>query len=167
MFEKGDFISYGCTGICQVDGIIMMDAADSRKERQYYILKPVYDQKRTIYCPVDNPKVHMRKKLTQEESYRLLEQIPELEPIQGENKKIFEAKCKEAVLSGDCVEWGRLIKTMVRDRQTRHQQGRKITSMNEKYLHEAEERLYGELAVSLSCDRGQIAEMVGNILKEK
>lgn len=163
MFEVGDYISYGSIGICKVEGITAIEMPDTGK-RDSYILKPVYDSKRTVYCPVDNTKVHMRRKISKEESEALLQKIPELEVFENKNRKLFEARCKEAVMSGDCLEWSKLIKTMFYDKQMRHKQGRRMTSMNEKFLHDAEDKLYGELAISLHKERAQIAEIMEEII---
>lgn len=156
MFEKGDYISYGCKGVCKVEGITLLDVPGTVKKREYYMIKPVYEQNGIIYTPVDNQKVSTwRKILTKEEAESLLKQLPQLEMIQVEERKLFEEECKKAVQSGECVEWLRVIKTLLCERERRNQQGKKLTTTYERYLKAAEDKLYGELAVSLDIERSK------------
>ena len=40
MFETGEYVVYGRTGICQVTGVTTMKMDGSSSERLYYILRP-------------------------------------------------------------------------------------------------------------------------------
>ncbi len=160
MFKVGDYVSYGCIGVCKVEGITKMAMDRKEKPKEYYILRPVYEQRRTIYSPVDSTKIMIRRNISEEEVNQLLDLIPEMEMFSFDNKKVLEAQCKEAVMSGDCKEWVRLIKSLLNDRRVRVSQGRKITSTSEKYLHDVESRLYGELSVTLNQDISQIEKLM-------
>lgn len=161
MFEEGDYISYGCKGVCRVESITSLDVPGAAKRREYYMIRPVYEQNGIIYTPVDNKKVSAwRKILTKEEAESLLRQMPQLEMIHAEDRKLFEAECKKAVQSGDCVEWLRVIKTLLNEKKLRNQHGKKLTTTSEKYLKAVEEKLYGELAISFSVDKSQIEQLL-------
>ena len=54
MFAEGDFISHGTNGVCRVEGFTQMDVPGTGQKKEYYILKPVYDQKATVYSPVES-----------------------------------------------------------------------------------------------------------------
>ncbi|MFQ7419913.1 MAG: CarD family transcriptional regulator [Blautia massiliensis (ex Durand et al. 2017)] len=40
MFETGEYVVYGRTGICQVTGVTTMKMDGSSSERLYYVLRP-------------------------------------------------------------------------------------------------------------------------------
>jgi len=164
MFAEGEYISYGCNGVCKVDGIVEKDVPDTKEKRTYYVLKPVYSKGGVIYSPVESTKISARRRiLTKQESYDLLEEFSELQPIEERDKRLLEVRCKEAVQSGECREWVIVIKTLLAERKDRMERGKKLTSAGERYLKEARDRLCGELAVSMGTERTQIE----SLLKEK
>ena len=61
MFQAGDLLVYGITGVCRVLSIDRRQerVGSTRQERLYYQLKPIY-QGGLIYTPVDTDKVSMR-----------------------------------------------------------------------------------------------------------
>ncbi len=168
MFAEGEYISYSCYGVCKVEGTTMMEVPGTAETRKYYVLKPVYGQNGTVYSPVDNGKAIMRRKiLTKEEAGRLLEQTPQLELMQVRDKKQLEETCKQAVQSGECTEWLKVIKTLMHERNLRQKQGKKMTSTNERYLRTAIDKLCGELAVSLNKDKVQIEAILEATLEKE
>ncbi len=77
MFEKGEYIIYGNSGVCEVQDYLKAD----KEQRIYYVLAPVGAKGSTIFSPVDNQKVFMRKVMTREEADALLKGIPEYEEM--------------------------------------------------------------------------------------
>lgn len=168
MFAEGDYISYSCYGVCKVEGTTLMDVPGTAEQRMYYVLKPVYEQNGTVYSPVDNGKVLMRRRiLTKKEANDLLEQTSRLEPIQVRDKKMLEERCKEAMQSGECTEWLKVIKTLMLERILRQKQGKKMTATNERYLKTAIDKLCGELAISLEKDKVQVESILEEVLKKE
>ena len=167
MFSKGDFISYGCNGVCKVEGITLKNVPGSHEMHEYYMLKPIYKERGVIFCPVDSKKGAVRRRiLTKEESYQLLSQLPEIECLEFSNRKEFEEKCKTAVLSGECSEWMKVIKTLWKEQCYRRKTGKKMTSTQEKFLKTAKDNLCGELAVSLEKELFQIETMLKERLEK-
>ena len=71
MFEVGEYIVYGCKGVCQVEEITHIDIPGSNKDRLYYVLAPLEDRNGKIYAPTDNAKVAMRKVITTNGEFHL------------------------------------------------------------------------------------------------
>ena len=67
---------------------------------------------------------------------------------------------KNCMKSNDCQELVKLLKTINLRRQKRIQAGRKVTAVDAKYWHLAEENLYGELAVALDMSREEVGGCV-------
>ena len=53
MFETGEYVVYGRTGICQVTGVTTMKMDGSSSERLYYILRPGGETEGKIFTPVE------------------------------------------------------------------------------------------------------------------
>lgn len=160
MFEIGDYIIYGSQNVCKVEAIGPMEMGGKKTERLYYTLRPIYINGSTVYTPVDNTKVILRPVLTKEEAMRLIEEIPSLEQIDVTDEKGREQIYKEALLSCDCRELVRIIKTLYLRRQSRIEDGKKVTAVDERYFKQAEDALYGELAVAMQMKREEVEDYI-------
>ena len=156
MFEVGEYVVCGNKGVCVVEKITTLDIAGVDKERKYYILKPKYQMGSTVYVPVDSPKDSMRRVIKREEAQKLIDTIPDVPLLAITNEKLSEQIYRECLKSGNCEEWVRILKTIWRRKQERLQAGRKVTAVDAKYFHMAEESLYGELAVALDLERDEV-----------
>ena len=84
MYQVGDLIVYGGTGVCRV-----MEVGPQTGGRLYYTLEPVYGSCR-IFTPVENSKVLMRPIVTRQEAERLIDEIPAIQPEAYYNKVLRE-----------------------------------------------------------------------------
>ncbi len=158
MFQIGDYVICSNKGVCEVENITVLNISGADKEKEYYILKPLYSAGSTVYVPVDSQKDHtMRKVLERTEAERLIGTIPEIPLLVITNDKMTEQMYKDCMKSNDCQELVKLIKTIHQRKQKRIQAGRKITAVDAKYFHLAEENLYGELAVALDLSREEVS----------
>ncbi len=158
MFQIGDYVICSNKGVCEVENITVLNISGADKEKEYYILKPLYSAGSTVYVPVDSQKDHtMRKVLERTEAERLIGTIPEIPLLVITNDKMTEQMYKDCMKSNDCQELVKLIKTIHQRKQKRIQAGRKITAVDAKYSHLAEENLYGELAVALDLTREEVS----------
>ncbi len=93
MFEIGEYIVYGSSGICRVADI-GPSPYDKADPRVYYLLIPLHNpMSSTIYTPVDNDRVPMRRLMTLEEIEALLCAIPGIDvlcvPIEKQRREIY------------------------------------------------------------------------------
>lgn len=156
MFEAGSYIIYGTKGVCKVDAIGYIDVPGVDKRRLYYTLSPVGDRSGTIYTPVENSKVTMRKVISREEALALISEIPSIESLWIENDKEREQLFQKALLTCDCREAIRIIKTLYLRKLKRMEAGKNATAIDQKYLQYAQDQLYGELAVVLEMEKNQV-----------
>lgn len=164
MFEIGEYVICGNKGVCRVEDITTLDISGVDKERKYYILKPKYVSGSTVYVPVDSSRESMRKILQPEEARSLISQIPEIPLLTFTDDKLSEQAYKECIKANSCEALVKVIKTIYIRKQKRIQAGRKVTAVDAKYFHLAEESLYGELAVSLGIERDEVeAYIAGEI----
>lgn len=93
MYEVGDLIVYGRTGICEVTEITTLKMDGVPKDKLYYILRPVREKRGKVFTPVDNEKIVMRKVISKEEAEELIREIPQIEglwrgKVQGMHEKL-------------------------------------------------------------------------------
>lgn len=167
MFQKGEYIVYGKNGVCQIEDISSMNLDEDHPDRLYYVLRPVNVNGSTIFTPVDNKKVLMRKIMTKEEAMKLIEKIPEIEVLKISNEKLCEEQYKAAMQTGECVEMVRVLKTIYLKKQKRIAAGKKITSTDEKYFHMAENSLYTELSVLIGVPKEKMETYIEKKLESK
>lgn len=165
MYKKGDYIVYGSNGPCLVADVTRLSMPGFDKKRKYYILRPVRSAKSTIYCPVDNEKVITRPILSQAQAEELLTEIPDIDHIHIESEKFREEQYKDIIRKSNVRDFVGIIKTLWRKQQQRIAQGRKFTSVDERYLREMEEILINEMAISLNQDRSVAERLVREKLR--
>lgn len=166
MFEAGRYVVCGNKGVCVVEKITALDIAGVEKGRKYYILKPMYQRGSTVYVPVDAPRGSMRPVIPREEAERLVDAVGDIEPILISCEKLTEQIYREHFKTGSCEEWLRILKTAWQRGRLRIQAGRKMTAVDAKYCHMAEDSLYGELAVALGVSREEAAARVEGELEK-
>ncbi len=160
MFDKGEFIIYGTTGVCKVEDITRMQMQGVPNDRLFYVLLPSGQKGGRIFTPVDNAKTPMRRILSREEASLLIDEIPGIEELWITNEKMREEKYKECMKSCDCKEWIRIIKTLYLRKMERSAQGKKITATDEKYLKMAEDCLYSELEIPLEIPKEDMEQYI-------
>lgn len=117
MFHVGEFIVYGINGICRVEEI-GPSPYDKSDPRTYYKLIPLNNtMSSSIYTPVDNERVPMRRLMTREEIAALIRSIPGIEtlsvPIEKQRREIYRTTIGELLPEG----YVRVIKTVRRRRE--------------------------------------------------
>lgn len=165
MFHVGDYIVYGCKGVCLVKDITTLKMDGIPKDRLYYELQPCFQEGSRIYTPVEpgNGKNVMRPMLTREEATKLLDQLPDAQEEWIKDDRMREASYKEMINNCNADKMLRTIKMLHLRRKERAASGRKLAVIDSKYLHFAEENLFAELSICLDEPR----EKVEDYLEEK
>lgn len=163
MFGIGEYVVCGNKGVCVVEDVTTLNISGVDKERKYYILKPLYMAGSTVYVPVDSAEKSMRRVLKRDEAQKLIKGIPDIPLLVITNEKLSEQMYRECIKTNDCEELIKMIKTIYLRKQKRMQAGRKVTAVDAKYFHLAEDNLYGELAVALEMPKDEVE---GYITKE-
>lgn len=164
MYKIGEFVIHGSNGVCRVEGVGPL-ANMGAMDRQYYTLTPLYSGGGRIFSPVDNRKVIMRPILTKHEAEDLLSRVNELPNLTVMDEKKRELVYKEAYYSGRCEELVRIMKTIYMRERARTAQGKRTTASDERYMHLAEESLFGELAVSFGISKEEAKQQFLDCLR--
>lgn len=160
MYQAGDYIIYGNSGVCHIKSIGSPDIIPSTMEsKQYYTLSPLSSTE-TIYTPVDT-KVFMRPLMTREEVKKLIEQFPLIEEEDYDQNSKWSANLYEAALQqNNCETLIKLIKKIYVKNQDAVLNKKKISETDLKYLRRAEELLYSEFAVVLGMTIDDVKQYV-------
>ncbi len=160
MYEVGEYIVYGCKGVCRIEDITQLDIPGSNRDRLYYVLAPFGDEKGKIYAPTDNKKVMMRRVITRAEAEQLIKDMPNIEELWVSDERMREVKYKEALKTCDYRAWISIIKTLYFRKKERIAQGKKITSLDERYLKATENELYSELSLILEIPKEKMEDYI-------
>lgn len=160
MYKKDDIVMYGTPGVCRVAGIIEKDFAGSA--HQYYELHPVYDEKSTLFVPLENPALveKMHRLLSAEDIEALLSAVPEQQPVWIADEAARKQHYKEILECGDRKALICAIKTLYLHQQECRKEGKKIHVCDERFFKDAERILYDEFAFVLKIDRDKILSYI-------
>ena len=161
MFEKGDYVVYGTKGVCQVEEITELAMKGTAEGKLYYVLRPCFQKGSSLFTPVDNEKTIIRPVMSRDEAAALVDGIAGIEALLEKNDKEREKQYKEAIRSCDPRQWIRIIKTSYLRGQERIAQGKKATTVDERYFHAAEEQLYEELSIALDMPKEGMRAYIG------
>ncbi len=150
MFQPGELIVYGNTGVCRVEEITQPVRTGPDCGRQYYLLKPLY-QDGIIYTPVDNDKVPMRPILSHEEAEALIDLIPSLqtENFCDATLQALSQHYQSVMRSYDRRALLVLIMSIYAKRQQAQAHKRRLGAVDERFMKQAERLLYSELSIAL------------------
>lgn len=155
MYQAGDLIMYGTTGVCRVEGIGLPDAIPD-DGTQYYKLTPIYDTE-VIYIPVST-KAFMRPVMTKEQAEKLIDRIPEIpeDVCSGCDMKMLSERYRACLSTHDNDDLIRLIKSVYLKNERSLRAGRHMGQIDQQYMKRAEKLLYGELAVALEMEYDRV-----------
>ena len=160
MLKINSVVMYGSSGICRV--------ADIRKEkiggieREYYILKPAYDENSTVYVPVDSDDLHkkIKKVLSPEEIYELIKNMPDEESDWIVNYKERCEKYKEILDNGDRYELIKMIISIHLRSEYLSESGRKLGNADRTAMKRAEKLLHEEFALVLNIEPDEVIPFI-------
>ena len=150
MFQPGDLVVYGTTGVCRVEEITKPNLTGADRNRSYYLLKPLY-QDGVIYTPAEGGKVPMRPVISAGEAEALIDLIPSIqaEACRAPTLQALAQHYQSAVRSHDCRDLGELMMSIYAKQKQAEAQKRRLGMVDERYMKQAERLLYGELSIAL------------------
>ena len=160
MFQKGDYIIYRNTGVCQVAEIGVPENFPITEGTLYYFLVPMRGSG-TIYIPVDSS-VFMRPVITREQAVTLISSIPQLPevPTQYKDQKALVESYKSMVQTHDCTTLLQLIMSIHRKGSELTEKGKSLGKIDTQYKKQAEEMLHEELSIVLDIPYEEIPSYI-------
>lgn len=155
MFNKGDKVIYGQTGVCVVEDIAQRELIKNVK-RLYYKLRPIYQQNNIIYAPAQSDKVFIRSIISREEAEQLISKIPDIYKAALESEDADSEENKPTT----CEELAAVAVKIHRKKKAAKSAHKRLGFTDEKNLEHAEEMLFGELAEVLELDINEIPKVL-------
>ncbi len=163
MYSVGDYVVKANNGVCRIEDILHLDVSDVSKDKLYYLLVPQDDKGAKVYVPVDTGSGSIREVLSEESAWDIIEKIPDIDETWISNDKKREQDYKDTLKSCDPELLVGMIKSIYLRSKKRYEQGKKSTSVDDRYFRLAEQALYSELAFAI----GRKPEEINDIIREK
>lgn len=165
-FSIHDVVVYGTNGTCEIVDICEKSFGGVRQD--YYILRPVYDAKSTVFVPVGNPALCSRMKplLQREEVDALIDALPEEESVWIEDEKLRREKYRAILECGNREELVKLIRTLYLHQQKQVRQGKKLHLADQRVFHNAQKMLHDELAFVLHIAPEEVGAFIEKRLED-
>ncbi len=144
MFQIGDCIAYGVSGICRVSDICA-SPFDSKDTRRFYVLKSLTETDRTIYSPADTCNEVGRTPYTTENLTALfanLSVVDEIEVPQEKRRKDFYRAAMANPIPEVCLQ---MLKTVAARRAACLVQRKRLPAMDAEYEGLAKKLLLQEI----------------------
>jgi len=163
MFQPGELVVYGSTGVCRVEEIVSMDQPGVSRGKRYYLLKPLW-QDGVIYAPVDSKKVLMRPVISREEAEALIDQMPAIQAAvcRGSTAQALAQQYQTAVRDGGHQALIEMMKAIHYKQSQAELKNRRLGMIDERYMKQAERMLYGELATALDIGFDEVEPYIAS-----
>ncbi|MBQ3056340.1 MAG: CarD family transcriptional regulator [Clostridia bacterium] len=162
MFRVGEYIVYGINGICRVEDVCA-SPFDKTDPRTYYLLVPLNNpMSSTIYTPVNNERVPMRRLMTKEEIESLIAAMPEIDlltiPVEKQRREIYRTTIGTLAPEG----YVQVIKTVHRRREELTAARKHFPVTDLEYGRLAKHLLYSECAHVLGLTEESVEEYIAS-----
>ena len=166
MFQIGEVVAYGATGICTVEDVKVMSLSRAGKQ-EYYILRPAAAPTCITYVPTANEALtgKMRRVYSAREINALIE------TVKGEKLEWIEDTRHRADVFGQIVTKGisadllRLIGCLYLEKKARASEGKKFCATDEKILNAAERIVSEEFAYALHIPQKEVSAYIADKMK--
>ncbi|MDR1378229.1 MAG: hypothetical protein LBJ36_04180 [Synergistaceae bacterium] len=164
-YRVNDAVLYGAQGVCRIAEISEKDLCG--KPIEYYVLKPVYDSKATIFIPVNSETAssNMRPIMSAEQARALIKTMPNVDSIWIEEDVARRTHYQEILLGCDRMELIKLIKTLYLRQRKQKDSGKEMHLAEKHMLKEAEKILHGEFAYVLNIKYEQVLSFITDQIK--
>lgn len=158
MLKTGQKVSYSTTGICVIESITKMG------EKEYYVLKPLYQKGSKVYVPKDNKALleRIRPAIEKSEVLEIIEKAKNM-PLNwieddGERNQTF----KEILSSGDPLALIRLIKCIYTHEQELSLNKHRLKNVDSIVFTNAQNLLHNEIACCLDIKPEEVIGFIAS-----
>ena len=166
-YSAGDLILYGRHGVCRVEEIEQIRPSGG-VEKEYYVLRPLYQNRSCcIRIPADQDKVYCRPIISGAEAQCLIRRIPEVpaEPYYNRNLNQLREHYRTCLENLSCESLISLTKSLYKKKEEAEAQRKKFGTVDERFMREAEDLLFGEFAAALEIERDSVQNYIANALQ--
>lgn len=157
MFDIGEKIIYGKTGVCEV-----VDICEDKFgiEGKSYKLQSADDPQNIIYVSVNNEKVTMRKIISAEKAKSVIESLESYQPVYPKDDKVRAEYIHQTITSDNMKQWIQLLKGLYLEKENRIRKNKSLKFRDEKAYTFLENFIFGELAAALGTSREDVFKYI-------
>lgn len=160
MFKIDDFVVYGINGVCKVIDVCP-SPFDKRDTRLFYVMQPLFGVgNSTIYTPADNEPQRIRPLISRADAEALVSAPPAIETVQVEIEKKRRDAYHAVMQEGSPLSYLKILKSVKLRRIETSENKKHLPDVDVEYEAKAKKCLYGELAVALDREYGDIEPMI-------
>ena len=160
MFEIGDYVVKTVEGVCRIADRLTISSGPEDAGRLYYLMVPVKDSQSKIYVPVREDYSDIRPIIGEREAEQLIRDAAKIREPGITDDKDREKTYKEAIRSCDPRRLMGIIKCMRNRKLERIRQGKKSTTLDERYFRMAENALLSELSYVLKLSSEEVRDRI-------
>lgn len=145
-YQINDTVFYGTNGVCRISAI--EQHSFNSVPGEYYILRPVYDTRSTIFVPLDNPALcgRMRPVMTEETLALLLRQMTDAEPDWIEDNNLRRTVFNEILQTAEPEQVLTVVRALHSRQETLRRKKKRLHISDERIFRDAERMLHEEIA---------------------
>ena len=166
MFQKNDIVLYSPHGVCRIENLT--DLCFRGVTRNYYILRPLRNSSAVIFVPSDSESLltRMHAILTREGLEDLMRSFCEIVDTLSYHD-LPHAQYKAILIGDDRLAQLKLIHILHTHQVMLRKRGRKLYSVDERALREAEKILFDEFSYVLELHRESIPSWIQEQIKNR
>jgi len=153
MYKINDVVMHKNSGVCEITDITLKIFID--KEIDYYVLKPLYNDKSVIYCPVSNED-KLRTIISKEKINEILNKLKDDKIKFIENKNLRADEYNKIIKEGNQEKLISLIRAVRFMKDERLKNGKKLNLADERAMKEAEKLINQEFGYALNICPEQV-----------
>lgn len=164
MFKVGDTILYTTYGVCTIKDLTTMLFNGANNE--YYVLVPINESKTELTIPVNNPIVTSRLHplLSKAEIEGIIKNIPEIETYWIDNDNERKKEFSDKIKLGDRKNTISIIKSIKKHQLSLIGKNRKLHSVDEQVMRDAEKLIFEEFSYVLDKPRCELISKVDELI---
>jgi len=167
-YAAGALIVYGRTGVCRVEGVTERTPPGEKKPVSYYLLNPLY-QNGTILAPVEKMEdgsILSRAVMSRDQARKWIEMLPDLPAAPYHNQNVTQLRdyYRRQMENAAAQDLARMIRSIYKKRREAENNKRKLSAVDQRFMDEAEDLLFGELAVALDISREEVGGYIAKTL---
>lgn len=156
MFEVGEKVMYSVNGVCEITDIT--EKVFGKTKIKYYVLKPVYNDKSTLFVPVENENLvsKMKKLWSSDKLDKVLDEISHKEVSWNSNDVARKEEFRNTISYGNVEDILVLLKLIWQQRCAQISKGRRLHISDEMYLRDAERMIKEEIATVIGISQDEV-----------
>lgn len=160
VFSVNDTVIYGIHGICKITAVEKKDFFG--QEQEYYVLVPLYEEKTSVFVPVNNEELtaRIKKIMSADEIYDIISGMPSEKDIWIENETERKKFYSDILKSGDRRAMIGMIKTLYLHKIKQLSDKKHLHAADDRFMKEAEKILYQEFAYVLNISREEVIPFI-------